>query len=102
MTMVGDLVKRARESRGWTQTDLAREAGLRQTYISQVESGEIALPRDHNLDKLGAALGLTRGEFYQAAGVLDGLLPAPVRPVETLWPDSPHLSVAQMVRDIES
>jgi transcriptional regulator with XRE-family HTH domain len=102
---LGELVRRAREARGWTQTDLARESGLRQTYISQVEGGDIALPREHNLDKLGQALGLSRADFYGAAGMLEGMTPeAPARPTpppDTLWPDSPHLTVAQMVEDIE-
>lgn len=75
--MVGELVKGARERRGLTQTELAELTGLRQTYISQVESGEISLPRDHNLDKLGRPLGLARADFYRAAGMFDGLPDAP-------------------------
>jgi transcriptional regulator with XRE-family HTH domain len=71
--MVGPLVKSRREARGLTQTELAERTGLRQTYISQVEGGEIVMPRDHNLDKLGAVLGIGRGEFYRAAGMLDGI-----------------------------
>jgi transcriptional regulator with XRE-family HTH domain len=71
--MVGPLVRQRREARGLTQTELAERTGLRQTYISQVEGGEIVMPRDHNLDKLGAVLGIARGEFYRAAGMLDGI-----------------------------
>jgi len=57
---VGELVRRAREARGWTQTDLARETGLRQTYISQVEGGEIALPRTGNGANVNLLTGLMR------------------------------------------
>jgi transcriptional regulator with XRE-family HTH domain len=71
--MVGTLVKSRRVARGLTQAELAQRTGLRQTYISQIEKGEIAMPREHNLDALGAALGIARGEFYLAAGMLDGL-----------------------------
>lgn len=86
--MVGNLVRQTREARGMTQTELALRAGLRQTYISQVEGGEIALPRDHNLDKLGGALGLSRGDFYRAAGMLDGLGVA-VEEADRTGPPSP-------------
>ena len=79
--MVGVLVKRKRLERGLTQPELALRTGLRQTYISDVEQGKIAMPRDHNLDALGKALGISRGEFYQAAGMLEGLPePGPVSP----------------------
>lgn len=71
--VVGDLVRERRVALGLTQADLALKAGLRQTYISQVEKGEIAMPRDHNLDALGRALGIAREEFYRAAGYFDGL-----------------------------
>jgi transcriptional regulator with XRE-family HTH domain len=101
--MVGPLVRQRREARGLTQTELAERTGLRQTYISQVESGEIVMPRDHNLDKLGAVLGITRGEFYRVAGMLEGIeeravndaLPAPAR-------DADRVPIAQKVADVES
>lgn len=100
---VGELVRRAREARGWTQTDLAREAGLRQTYISQVEGGEIALPREHNLDKLGMALGLSRADFYGAAGMLEGMRTDDASsPPSPLLRDSDTVPVAQMVAHIEA
>lgn len=74
---VGELIRSRRLAKGWTQTDLARETGLRQTYISQVEKGEIAMPRDHNLDTLGVALDLKRGDFYRAAGMIEEQVAAP-------------------------
>jgi transcriptional regulator with XRE-family HTH domain len=99
--MVGPLVKQRREARGLTQTELAERTGLRQTYISQVEGGEIVMPRDHNLDKLGAVLGITRGEFYRVAGMLEGIedrpdpaLPSPAR-------DADSVPIAQKVADVE-
>lgn len=72
---VGELVRTRRIEKGWTQTELAQASGLRQTYISQVEKGEIAMPRDHNLDALGAALGLTKPDFYRAAGMVEEVAP---------------------------
>ena len=37
---IGAIVQRARKQRGWTQSDLATQAGLRQATISAVETGE--------------------------------------------------------------
>lgn len=36
---LGTLIRRARRSRGWTQSDLASLAGLRQELVSKIETG---------------------------------------------------------------
>jgi transcriptional regulator with XRE-family HTH domain len=102
--MVGPLVKQRREARGLTQTELAERTGLRQTYISQVESGEIVMPRDHNLDKMGAVLGISRGEFYRAAGMLDGIEQQPANGQVPTSParDADWVPIAQKVADVEA
>lgn len=101
--MIGKLVRRRREARGWTQTDLALESGLRQVYISQVESGDIKLPRDHNLEALGKALGISKREFYAEAGMLEGLpeeVMPPRPPVEEPTGDGPY-DVRRIVAFVE-
>ncbi len=52
----GRRVRVARDAHGWTQEDLADEAGLDRTYIGAVERGErnVALL---NINKLALALG---------------------------------------------
>lgn len=52
----GRRVRVARHARGWTQEDLAAEAGLDRTYIGGVERGErnVALL---NVNRLALALG---------------------------------------------
>lgn len=37
---IGAIIQRSRKKRGWTQTDLAERAGLRQETISKIETGE--------------------------------------------------------------
>lgn len=37
---IGFVIQQARKARGWSQTDLAREAGLRQEMISKIEAGQ--------------------------------------------------------------
>lgn len=36
---LGNLIQRARKQRGWTQTELAQLAGMRQELISKIETG---------------------------------------------------------------
>jgi transcriptional regulator with XRE-family HTH domain len=39
--MVGEGVRRARQSRGWTQAHLAEQAGFSPNYIARLERGEL-------------------------------------------------------------
>ena len=59
----GRRIRSAREARGWSQEDLAYEAGLDRTYIGGIERGErnIALL---NLNKLAQALDESFGNFF--------------------------------------
>ena len=54
---IGNIIRRARKHRGWTQTQLADQAGLRQETISLIETGHPAAKLDTLLAIL-AALGL--------------------------------------------
>ncbi len=54
---IGNIIRRARKHRGWTQTQLADHAGLRQETISLIETGHPAAKLDTLLAIL-AALGL--------------------------------------------
>lgn len=60
---IGNLVRRARKSRDWNQTQLGEKAGLRQETISLIEAGKPATRIDTLLSVL-AALGL---EFHITA-----------------------------------
>ncbi|MEN6460061.1 MAG: helix-turn-helix transcriptional regulator [Syntrophomonas sp.] len=51
------LIKRYRLLRGWSQSRLARESGVSQTYISELEAGKWT-PNISVLRKLAAALGV--------------------------------------------
>lgn len=59
----GRRVRAAREARGWSQEDLAYEAGLDRTYVGGIERGErnIALL---SLNKLASALDEGFGDFF--------------------------------------
>lgn len=52
---VGLFVRRLRESKGWTQVQLAKRAKMRNERISEVENGSNA--RIEQYDKIARALG---------------------------------------------
>lgn len=37
---LGSLIQQSRKTRGWSQTDLAQQAGLRQEMVSKIEAGQ--------------------------------------------------------------
>ena len=51
---IGTIIQRARKKRGWTQTQLAERAGLRQATISIIESGTAPAKLDSILAVLAA------------------------------------------------
>jgi HTH-type transcriptional regulator/antitoxin HipB len=54
---IGNTIRRARKTRGWSQADLGEKARLRQATISLIENGNPAV-RIENLLAVIAALGL--------------------------------------------
>lgn len=55
--MAGDLVRKARRARGWSQTELANRMSVRQATVSKLEAGEPATRMEVFFDAL-TALGL--------------------------------------------
>jgi transcriptional regulator with XRE-family HTH domain len=54
-----ELLRGLREEEGWSQTELARRAGVGKAQVCQWEGGRIALS-DANLTLLAGALGVSR------------------------------------------
>jgi transcriptional regulator with XRE-family HTH domain len=53
---LGEKLKALRELRGWSQRELARQSGVRQTLISELESGRKEDTTGSNLRKLAETL----------------------------------------------
>ena len=66
MTALGDRVRVARRSRGLTQEELARSAGVSNGYISKVERGALTPPRG-TLTRLCDGLGLSAEELLNGS-----------------------------------
>jgi len=56
---IGNIIQRARKKRGWTQSQLAERAGLRQETISVIEGGK----KDSKLPSILALLAALDLEF---------------------------------------
>jgi transcriptional regulator with XRE-family HTH domain len=66
----GQRVRTLREAKEWTQEDLALQSGLSRSYISRLELGDIALPRNDKLGRLARALGTSNEDLLEAAGYM--------------------------------
>lgn len=54
----GDVVRRLREERGWTQAQLAQRAGLDQSQVSKIEGGAREGATFETVGKIADALGV--------------------------------------------
>jgi transcriptional regulator with XRE-family HTH domain len=68
-----DNVRRLREERGWTQEELADNAGLHLDHISKIENRHRE-PMVRTIAKLAKGLGVTAGPLFEG---IDGSPPAP-------------------------
>ena len=61
MTLIetfGRNVRQTRKSKGWTQEQLAFEAGVKRAYLSEIENGQRNVSLDV-VEKLATALGVS-------------------------------------------
>jgi transcriptional regulator with XRE-family HTH domain len=61
---LGNAIREARKAKGWSQEELAFQAGLDRTYIGSVERGERNIAA-LNLVKIATVLGLGVGELLE-------------------------------------
>lgn len=55
--LIGRAVRDRRTDRGWNQSDLARKAGVRPSYVNRLEAGGYLRPSANHLTKIAEALG---------------------------------------------
>jgi len=59
----GELVRRLRRERGYSQEDFSFRVGLHQTYVSSIERGERNVTIQ-TADRIAGAFGLTLTELF--------------------------------------
>ena len=69
---IGQVIRSLREEKGWSQEQLALEAGMVTSHVSRIERGERRLPTVR-LESLAAALGTSPAAVFAR---LEGLPPA--------------------------
>lgn len=77
-TLNADLLRVARQARGWSQTELSRQSGVSQANLSKLENGLIG-PTDDVLDRVANALHFPQSFFFEPDRVLG--LPMSVHPM---------------------
>ena len=68
---LGEWIRVARLEQGISQRELASRSGLSRSYVCDIERGRGAHPSMTTLDKLSAALGLSRVDLLKASGVIE-------------------------------
>lgn len=66
-TRLGRRVQEERARYNWNVSELARRAGLSESYVGRVERGDVASPGIEAVEKITLALGLTTDELTGAA-----------------------------------
>jgi transcriptional regulator with XRE-family HTH domain len=72
----GDVVRRLRRDRGWTQKDLARETGIAQSTLSRIEAGKTVGPYSTTVHVLARVYGCSESELVGDDGVSIETVPA--------------------------
>lgn len=62
------VIRKLREKKGWSQSELARRAGIRQGVLSYIESGRTKHPRSDTLAAIANALGVNVDRLIKKAG----------------------------------
>jgi len=70
-SILGQWIRQTRADQGLSQRALADRSGLSRSYVCDIERGRGAQPSVTTLDKLAAALGLSRADLLQASGLID-------------------------------
>ena len=89
---VGELIKKIREKKDFSQRQLALYSEVSNTEISKIESGERQNPNPEILKKIAVALGINYIELFQAAGYLDPDTPTPADKISDSVSDDPELA----------
>ena len=75
---VGQMIARAREEKGLSKRELSRLAGISDTELARIESGEREIPNPKTLRKISSHIGINYNDLMYAAGL--GFQVTPLNP----------------------
>lgn len=67
----GALLRRLRQERGWSQSDVAKRAGLSVSHVSQLEKASRKSPSVDLVYRIASVFGVSMYQFLCPAGDLD-------------------------------
>ena len=75
---VGQMIAKAREEKGLSKRELSRIAGISDTELNRIESGEREQPNPKTLRKISVHIGINYNDLMYTAGL--GLQVSPLNP----------------------
>jgi transcriptional regulator with XRE-family HTH domain len=98
---LGERIRSLRETRGWTQTELAERAGLSQVHVSFIETGKRLALAHETVAALADALGVTsddlEGNTPTIEPALQAFLDSAARPDDITPDEIERLARARVV-----
>jgi len=78
MENFGEVIRRERTARGWSQQRLANEAGLNRSHVTTIEGGSIDMPQLKTVQALARAFGVLPQQLIEPTGrtIMELLPPA--------------------------
>ncbi len=67
MSTFGQEIKRLREAKGWTQTELCKKSNVNPSILSRIEAGRIKVPTEETIKSLAQALEESEGRLLALA-----------------------------------
>lgn len=99
-TTLGAFVRAERERQNYTQTSFAEAIDLDRAYVSQIESGRVALPNAETRRRMARVLGLRHIDLLVAAGELaPDEVPGPTPPVRN--PNDPVERLCDLLHRVD-
>jgi len=99
---LGALLRQRREDLGYSKTQLARAAGVRDSTVLRFEQGKFAAPRPDKLARFAKLLGLSLADLFAWAGYLvPDELPTFSAYLSTKYPDLSDTAVAELLGHFE-
>lgn len=68
----GSKLKELRNKKGFTVRQLALQAGISNSYLSQVENGKRSIPKPATLEKIAKGMHVPKEDIFLMAGISNG------------------------------